>query len=369
MHSDRVTAANGTTINIAGKRRFLIKLNEVQFEAEMLVSFDIEEAMIGANFMMAHDTCWQVNTGFICIDGHELRLHSRQSGGWCRRIYCQQTTIIPAHTQHDIAAQMPLRNVNDSGNSILIETAQLRPGVVLASSVVPGDDTSVRVRVCNTNSHAVTLKQGTPLGVADKTAVIDVTHHDSGEREQKVEEIVTKLCSSLPESLTTRQKTDIRSLLMKYEQILSVDEFDLGYSDILKHKIDTGDSRPVREALRRHPQAHLQFIDDHVEKMQQAGVIEPARSEWGSNVCLAKKKDGSLRFAIDFRRVNRLTRLDSYPLPRIDNCLDSLSGSCWFSTIDLRSGFWQVAQDPVDADKTTFITRQGSFRFRVLPFG
>jgi len=188
-------------------------------------------------------------------------------------------------------------------------------------------------------------------------------------RKQKVAEIVQQLYDKLPPLLTSQLKADIRSLLWKNENILSVDEFDLGYTDILQHRIDTGDSKPVREALRRHPHAHMQFIDEHVEKMQKANVIVPARSEWGSNVCLAKKKDGTLRFAIDFRRVNKLTRLDSYPLPKIDNCLDALSGSCWFSTIDLRSGFWQVAQDPKDADKTTFITRQGSFKFRVLPLG
>jgi len=103
--------------------------------------------------------------------------------------------------------------------------------------------------------------------------------------------------------------------------------------------------------------------------MLAADVIEPAYSDWASNVCLAKRKDGRLRFAIDFRRVNRLTKPDSYPLPRIDNCLDMLNGSSWFCTIDLRSGFWQVAQDSADADKTTFITRKGSFRFKRLAFG
>ena len=103
--------------------------------------------------------------------------------------------------------------------------------------------------------------------------------------------------------------------------------------------------------------------------MLAANVIEPAHSDWASNVCLAKRKDGRLRFAIDFRRVNRLTKPDAYPLPRIDSCLDMLNGSSWFCTVDLRAGFWQVAQDSADADKTTFLTRKGSYRFKVLAFG
>jgi len=143
----------------------------------------------------------------------------------------------------------------------------------------------------------------------------------------------------------------------------------LGYTDILQHKIDTGSHEPIREALRRHPQAYLQHIDNEVENMLKANVIEPAHSEWASNVCLAKRKDGRLRFAIDFRRLNQITASDTYPLPRIDNCRDTLCGSAWYTSIDLRSEFWQVAQDPSDSDKTTFITRKGSFKFKVLPFG
>ena len=103
--------------------------------------------------------------------------------------------------------------------------------------------------------------------------------------------------------------------------------------------------------------------------MLEANVIEPCASPWSSNVVLAKKADGSLRFCIDYRKLNDVTYKDSYPLPRIDTCLDALGGSTYFSTLDHRSGFWQVAIDPRDADKTAFFTRSGQFRFNVLSFG
>ena len=103
--------------------------------------------------------------------------------------------------------------------------------------------------------------------------------------------------------------------------------------------------------------------------MLEAGTIEPAVSEWAANVVLARKKDGTLRFCIDYRQLNERTRKDSYPLPRIDECLDALAGGGWFSTLDLRSGYHQVALDPGDADKTAFITRRGSYRWKVMPFG
>jgi len=152
---------------------------------------------------------------------------------------------------------------------------------------------------------------------------------------------------------------------MILQMFFSHSEFDLGQTNIL----DTGDSRPIKEPFRRHPIAHLDFIDDQVEKMLQAGVIEPSSSPWSSNVVLAEKSDGSQRFCVDYRRLNDLTYKDSFPLPKIDTCLDALGESMYFSTMDLRSGFWQVTIDPRDAGKTAFVARKGQFRVKVLSFG
>jgi len=160
-----------------------------------------------------------------------------------------------------------------------------------------------------------------------------------------------------------------KELVHEYSDIFSRSEFDLGHSDALPHRIDTGDARPFKQQLRCHPIAHLDFIDNQVGQMLQAGVIEHCSSPWSSNVVLAKKADGTLRFCVDYRQLNDLTYKDSFPLPRINTCLDALGGSIYFSTIDLRSGFWQVAIDPRDADKTAFVTRKGQFRFKVLSFG
>jgi len=154
-----------------------------------------------------------------------------------------------------------------------------------------------------------------------------------------------------------------------YADVFSRSDFDLGRCDALPHRIDTGDTRPFKEQLRRHPIAHLGFIDDQVDEMLQAGVIEPSSSPWSSNVVLANKADGSLRFCVDYRKLNDLTYKDSFPLPRIDTCLDALGDSMYFSTMDLRSGFWQMTINPRDADKTAFVTKKGQFRFRVLSFG
>jgi len=98
-------------------------------------------------------------------------------------------------------------------------------------------------------------------------------------------------------------------------------------------------------------------------------VIEPAASPWCSNVVMVKKKDGSMRFCIDYRKTNELIKKDHFPLPKIDTCLDMLNGSTWFSSCDLRQGYWQTVIEEADRDKTAFVTRKGQWRFKVLSFG
>ena len=134
-------------------------------------------------------------------------------------------------------------------------------------------------------------------------------------------------------------KEKLAELLAEYSDIFATSDLDLGTATVVQHKINTGAQNPVRQPLRRQPITYVDLIEKQTQAMLDANIIEPATSEWASNVVLVKKKDGSMRFCVDYRQLNEKTVKDSYALPRIDECLDALKNASWFSTLDLRSGY------------------------------
>ena len=163
----------------------------------------------------------------------------------------------------------------------------------------------------------------------------------------------------------------VKQVLGEYPQAFSVSDFDLGHSDIVEHNIDLTDQRPFRERYRPIPPSLYDEVKDHLETMKQAGVIRESFSPYSSPIVLVRKKDGSLRFCVDFRKLNSKTIRDSYALPRIDETLQALNGAKWFSSLDLRSGYWQIGVAEKDKHKTAFVLPPplGLWECNRLPFG
>ena len=144
---------------------------------------------------------------------------------------------------------------------------------------------------------------------------------------------------------------------------------DLGRTDIVQHQIHTGDQPAIKQRVRRYPVARREEERQLVEDMLAIGIIQESNSAWSSPTVLVKKKDGTTRFCIDYRRLNQATKVDAYPLPHIEDSLNTLGGARFFCSLNLASGYWQVEMDAADREKTAFVTQEGLYEFRVIPFG
>ena len=171
------------------------------------------------------------------------------------------------------------------------------------------------------------------------------------------------------DGLETTEKEVLHRLLCQFSDLFSTGTNDLGCTDLVMHEIHTGNAKPVHQPPRRLPLAKREEAEKMLSEMRKQGVIEPSVSAWSSPVVLVKKKDGSTRFCVDYQRLNDLTQKDSYPLPRINDTIDSLAGAQWFSTLDLKSGYWQVQLSDDARSKTAFTTGTGLWQFKVMPFG
>ena len=169
--------------------------------------------------------------------------------------------------------------------------------------------------------------------------------------------------------LDAGQREEVAALLTEFADVFAASDDDLGKTGIVKHRIDTGGAKPIRQPARRLPIHQRKEAEAEVQKMLEREVIEQSSSPWASPIVLVKKKDGSTRFCVDYRRLNDVTIKDSYPLPRIDDSLDALAGSEWFSTLDLKSGYWQVEMEEKEKAKTAFTAGSGLYQFKVMPFG
>ena len=161
----------------------------------------------------------------------------------------------------------------------------------------------------------------------------------------------------------------LQNLLCQNEDVFAKHQFDLGKFNALEHTIDTGDARPVKSGMRRTPACFVGEEEAHLKQMLDAGVIQESMSEWCSAPVLIRKRDGTVRWCIDYRRLNDVTVKDQFPLPLVDDCLDTLAGNVWFSKLDANAAYWQIKIREQDRSKTAFVTKYGLYEHVRMGYG
>jgi len=311
--------------------------------ATVLVSPDVSELMLEITWLTERRGVWDFANRTLYVDGEAVMLHFQKTAILCRRVYVQQDLVISPRQQIDVPIRSTVNNISVSeSDDWLLERKQLRPDVLVARTVLLDQHRDIAVRVVNTTPEPQELRREVCLGSLEAIEVCEQSkvNNNTGvpsacSMNSTSSHTVTEMLRSLPDELTREQRDTVTAVLCEYEDVFSKGEFDVGCTSVIEHRIDTGQHRPVRQALRRHPVAYLEAIDEHVEQLRQQDMVEPSGGPWCSNIVVVRKKDGRLRLCVDYRAVNARTCYDSYPLPNIEATLDALSGSSWFCTLDL----------------------------------
>ncbi len=264
-----------------------------------------------------------------------------------------------------------------AGKTVLFEPPEtgLPAGLLASPSLVQVTGGTVSVPVVNVGTVDVVLYLttvigrlrevylvGLPAGLTVVPSVIaQVASSDASAISEQIESVDL-------EGLSVEEQEQVRALLREYQRVFSMHDGDPGCTNLLSHDIPLTDDIPVRQRYRRIPPSDYELVKTHIGQLLEAQIIRESCSPYASPVVLVKK-DGSLRMCVDYRRLNSKTHKDAFPLPRIEETLDSLTGAHWFSTLDLASGYNQVPVSESDHSKTAFCTPFGLFEWKWMPFG
>ena len=356
--------------------------------------------ILGMNIIKA---CYQGLIRQCGPQSFDLSTVVEPSGPWLPAFqFCQQAEVQPSPSSPCLATLRSRRRVRipggstkivaatcsalDTPSSILVEPLSsgydLPAGLLVSSALVQVVRGTAYIPVVNVGVSAVNLRPRCPIGLLSSAEVVSLPPglcEVPGKEEQVTATImsqtagvssVQKVIRDLDLSvLREAEQCKVRALLLKHESVFSAFEGDLGCTTLISHDIPLLDDTPVRQRYRRIPPSEYEAVKSHIHQLLDTQVIRESSSPYASPIVLVKKKDGSLRLCVDYRQLNKKTRKDAFPLPRIEESLDALSGARWFSTMDLTSGYNQVPVTEKDKLKTAFCTPFGLFEFNRMPFG
>ena len=353
---------------------------------ELLVSFVILEKLsyplvLGLDFIRGHNVIidGEENSVYFKYKDFKEEIHSITEPELAKMAYLTQDVYLPAFTQ--TIQQVRVDTTSSNPKLIINSNNNYHNGVCVAQGVVQEKEGILTVYLCNLTSEPVKLTANTPVGeITDLLETNIISHPDlcsileedspSSENISSQSDVNTSLLTQLnfnKTPLTQTQQTQVIQLIANFKDIFASSK--PGVTSLIAHKIDVGTNVPINQPPYRTSFAERELIAKEVERMKNEGLIRDSCSPWASPVVLIKKKDGSIRFCIDYRKLNLITTRDVYPLPRIDDSLAALQTGTWFTTLDLTAGYHQIPMEESSKDKTAFITADGLYEFNVLPFG
>jgi len=397
----KITAANGLDIPYLGYLELTVETMGITLpECGFLVVRDAQSssavpALMGMNII---GRCRQlVHAEFDTTLGGELQSDwrevfqqmqsvSRHEKRFVARVAGKETVYIPASSVSTLMVR-GIRSSLPEGSKLLLEpgNSPLPGGLIVVPSLVSTVKPLFPVQVVNLSTEEVWLQPRTRLGTLCPVESLSPTEGCevkflriaagveeitvNTEERPVLANTLTDFLNKLQLGGTAEQQDELKALLLRYVDAFALDDEELGFSDKVQHEINLVDDVPVSQPYRRIPPTQYGEAREHITKLLKKRIIKPSNSAYASPIVLVRKTDGSLRLCVDYRKLNSKTKRDVFPLPRIDESFDALQGAKFFSTIDLASGYHQVAVREQDQPKTAFTTPFGIFEYSRMPFG
>ena len=344
-----------------------------------------------------------IEAGWLVDAIHRQLLHVHHALPPLKLAPCTHTVLlvrtssevtIPARSWKHVTVAQPYQRPDIPHYVCVCLTPSLPPTKALHGAPVVTDWAihNVPIPICNTSDEDILIPADTAISYAECTVLLaqdSIRHPDEDDRKTECDDKGNGATATTAKqkkgdknirlddyfdlaqaraNWSTKDVGSLRRLLQHYDTIWKAPGV-IGKAIGGEHRIETGDHLPVALPVRRIAWAERDRINEEVAKMKRQKVIVDSDSPWSSPPVLVRKKDGSVRFCIDYRKLNEITVADKYPLPRIDDVLDELNRGVFFSVIDLKSGYWQIPMRETDAPKTAFQTVDGHYHFTVMPFG
>ena len=296
----------------------------------------------------------------IAVIALEMNIrHLQRSHGVYGHIVAADDLRVPAHSSVLVMGRstvvIPVRQqmalVQQS-----IDELPVTPGLV---NVSQGHD-DIPVEIVNCSSKVLHVTKGQEMARLHQVSVeIPETSED--------EEFLQSFTYSHLDSGDTQR---LEAFLLANRDLFAMNTSEMGCTNVVTHKMELDDETPFKEKFRPIPPGSYQEVRQHIAELLSAGVVKESKSPFASNMVLVRKKDGSLRLCVDYRKLNAHTKKDAYSIPRIDTLIDSLKGATYFASLDLFAGYHQVQVDENHQERTAFSAGAlGFYEYVKMPFG
>ncbi|UYV76233.1 hypothetical protein LAZ67_13003122 [Cordylochernes scorpioides] len=347
---------DGKKLDMVGSIILDLKIDDTELFHEFVVmDAHLRTLILGRDFlkkMNAKIDCKRETIKYNLMSNHDVSNYD------LKKIKSTTDTVIPKLSIKLITASIEA----EDGEYIIEENNKMTQtnGLRLARSLLTVTDKKTHIWITNPYPRPLKIMKDQTLAYGSLPA--EVNFIENIEKQNENDEIQFQI----NKNLSFKEQERLKQILAKYTDLFSS---RLGRTNLAKHQIHTEDAKPIKHKPYRVSAKERTIIKDQIDEMLEEGIIRPSSSPWSFPVILVKKRDGKYRFCVDYRKLNEVTVKDVYPIPRIDDVMDSLQGSKYFSAIDLKSGYWQVEIEERDKEKTAFTTAHGLYEFNVMPFG